>query len=66
MTLDDVRRTLGRQPDYSLVSDGMLVIQSNNEGLPFVLSNPGAAISQDMGRIVGQVLGLEPARSGRW
>jgi pilus assembly protein CpaE len=66
LTIDDVRRTLGRQPDYSVVSDGMLVIQSNNEGVPFVLANPAAAISQDMSRLVGAVLGLEPARTGRW
>ena len=66
MTLDDVRRTLGRPPDHSVVSDGMLVIQSNNEGVPFVLANPNAAISLDMSRVVGQVLGLEPARAGRW
>ena len=66
LTIDDVRRALGRQPDYAVVSDGMLVIQSNNEGVPFVLANPAAAISQDMSRMVGAVLGLEPARAGRW
>ena len=44
----------------------MLVIQSNNEGVPFVLAMPTAAISLDMSRIVGSVLGLEPARAGRW
>jgi pilus assembly protein CpaE len=66
MTIDDVRRTLGRAPDHAVVSDGMLVIQSNNEGVPFVLANPAAAISHDMSRIVGAVLGLEPARAGRW
>jgi pilus assembly protein CpaE len=66
LTIDDVRRTLGRQPDHSVVSDGMLVIQSNNEGVPFVLANPAAAISLDMSRMVGTLLGLEPARAGRW
>jgi pilus assembly protein CpaE len=66
LTIDDVRRTLGRQPDHAVVSDGMLVIQSNNQGVPFVLANPAAAISQDMSRMVGTVLGLEPARVGRW
>lgn len=65
MTIDDVRRTIGRPPDHSVVSDGMLVIQSNNEGVPFVLANPNAAISLDVTRVVGQVLGLEPARAGR-
>jgi pilus assembly protein CpaE len=66
LTIDDVRRTLGRQPDHSVVSDGMLVIQSNNEGVPFVLANHAAAISLDMSRMVGTLLGLEPARAGRW
>ena len=31
------------------MSDGRLVVQSNNEGVPFVLANPDAPISQDLG-----------------
>ena len=48
------------------LSDGMLVILGNNEGVPFALANPAAAVSLDLPRIVGSVLGLEPARAGRW
>ena len=38
----DLERALGRVPEHRVVSDGMLVVQSNNEGVPFVLANPGA------------------------
>ena len=31
----------------------MLVVQSNNEGVPFVLANPAAQISQDVARVAG-------------
>jgi pilus assembly protein CpaE len=62
MTIEDIRRTLGRPPEHTVVSDGMLVVQSNNEGVPFVLANPNAAISLDIGRIASRVLGLERAQ----
>ena len=39
----DLERALGRVPEHRVVSDGMLVVQSNNEGVPFVLANPGGA-----------------------
>ena len=45
------------------MSDGMLVVQSNNEGVPFVLANPSAPISQDMARIAAAVTGRERAHS---
>jgi hypothetical protein len=34
----------------------MLVVQSNNEGVPFVLANPGAAISKDVVRVATELL----------
>jgi len=52
----DLERALGRVPEHRVVSDGMLVVQSNNEGVPFVLANPAAAISQDLNRIAGELL----------
>ena len=61
MTVEDIRRALGRPPDHTVVSDGMLVVQSNNEGVPFVLANPNAAISNDIDRIASRVFGLERA-----
>jgi pilus assembly protein CpaE len=48
---DDLARALGRVPEYAVVSDGRLVVASNNEGVPFVLAEPAAAISLDIGRL---------------
>jgi pilus assembly protein CpaE len=65
MSPEDLRRALGRAPEHSVVSDGMLVVQSNNEGVPFVLANPNAPISQDVARVATAVSGRQPAHSGR-
>ena len=48
---DVIVRELGREPDFTVVSDGRLVVEANNQGLPFVLADPGAAISRDVARI---------------
>ena len=50
----DLERALGRVPEHRVVSDGMLVVQSNNEGVPFVLANPAAQISQDVDRVAAR------------
>ena len=42
----DLERALGRVPEHRVVSDGMLVVQSNNEGVPFVLASPEAPDQQ--------------------
>ncbi|MEO7118993.1 MAG: AAA family ATPase [Candidatus Limnocylindrales bacterium] len=47
---------LGRAPDFSLVSDGRLVIEANNQGIPFVISDPNAVISQAMMRVASAIL----------
>ena len=49
------------------MSDGRLVVQSNNEGVPFVLADPSAQISQDIGRLATELLGpaAVPAGAGR-
>jgi MinD-like ATPase involved in chromosome partitioning or flagellar assembly len=53
-------------PEHTIVSDGRLVIQSNNEGVPFVLANPQAPVSQDVMRVATQVLGTgRVAAAGR-
>ena len=52
----DVERALGRVPEHSVVSDGLLVVQANNEGVPFVLASPDAAISRDVMRVAGELL----------
>jgi len=58
---DDLARALGRAPDHSIVSDGKLVMQSNNEGLPFVLASPDAQISRDVATVASALFGA-PAR----
>ena len=50
------RDALGRVPEHRVVSDGMLVVESNNEGVPFVLANPAAPISQDLHRVAAELL----------
>jgi pilus assembly protein CpaE len=52
----DLERALGRRPEHRVVSDGRLVIQSNNEGVPFVLANPEADISKDVMRVATELL----------
>jgi pilus assembly protein CpaE len=54
----DLERAIGRVPEHLVVSDGMLVVQSNNEGVPFVLANPVAQISQDITRVAGDLLAV--------
>ena len=52
----DLERALGRVPEHRVISDGLLVVESNNEGVPFVLANPSAAISQDLHRVAAELL----------
>ncbi len=62
-----LERALGRVPEHSVVSDGPLVVRSNNEGVPFILANPSAPVSQDIARIAAELLGLTqvPVGAGR-
>jgi pilus assembly protein CpaE len=55
---EDLHRALGRVPEHRVVSDGQLVVRSNNDGVPFVLADPAAAVSQDLVRIASELLGL--------
>ncbi len=54
---DDLHRALGRIPEHRVVSDGQLVVRSNNEGVPFVLADPNAQVSKDMARVAADLLG---------
>jgi pilus assembly protein CpaE len=54
---DELARTLGRRPEFEVVSDGRLVVQANNEGMPFVVSSPDAAISKDVRRAAQMIMG---------
>jgi pilus assembly protein CpaE len=51
--LDDatLEEQLGRRILFRVVSDGRLVVDANNQGVPFVLLQPDAPISADIARI---------------
>ena len=49
-----------------MTSGGALVVRANNEGIPFVLADPSAEISQDVTRTAAELLGKRtPAAAGR-
>jgi len=48
MDLREVVEQMGRPPEFQIVSGGRLVVEANNQGLPFVMADPQARISQDM------------------
>lgn len=62
---EDLARALGRVPEHTIVSDGKLVVQANNEGIPFVLASPDSAISRDVARLAAHLVGAVPAAAGR-
>jgi pilus assembly protein CpaE len=64
---DDLHRALGRVPEHRVISDGQLVVRSNNEGVPFILANPAAPVSQDIVRLAMELLGAArlPVAAGR-
>jgi pilus assembly protein CpaE len=63
----ELEGALGRVPEHSVVSDGPLVVRSNNEGVPFVLANPTAPVSQDVTRMARELLDAAriPVPAGR-
>ena len=52
-----VARTLGRVPEHHIGSGGALVVNANNEGIPFVLADPSAPISKDVIRTAHELVG---------
>ncbi len=64
---DDLQRALGRVPEHRVVSDGQLVVRSNNEGVPFILADPSAEVSRDIARVATHLLGATrvPVAAGR-
>jgi pilus assembly protein CpaE len=61
MSEEELDRALGRVPEHHVVSDGRLVLQANNEGVPFVLAEPDAPISRDVVRTARELV-LSDAR----
>jgi pilus assembly protein CpaE len=58
-------RALGRVPEHSVGSGGALVVRANNEGIPFVLADPSAQISQDVMRTATELVGRAPVAGRR-
>ncbi len=58
---EQLDRALGRVPEHRVTSGGALVVQANNEGIPFVLADPSAAISQDVMRTATELVGRPAA-----
>jgi pilus assembly protein CpaE len=61
-TKADVEEALNRTIEYEVVSDGKLVIAANNEGVPFVLANPDAEVSQNVRAIAASLSARLPSR----
>ena len=56
MDASELAKMIGRMPEHYVVSDGRLVIQANNEGVPFVLTEPAAQVSLDITRVAAELL----------
>src|SRR3954454_1156340 len=52
---DKVAEALGRQPDFDVVSDGVVVVDANNRGQSFVTLQPESAIARDVARIAEEL-----------
>ena len=61
-TKADVEEALNRQILHEVVSDGKLVIAANNEGVPFVLANPDAPVSQGVRTMAASIAARLPGR----
>lgn len=59
----DVEQALGSQIDFEVVSDGHLVLASNNEGSAFVTSSPDSPIAQGVRRISDSLAAHQRERS---
>ncbi len=53
----DVEHSIGRKVDHTIVSDGRSVVYALNRGVPFVLSNREAQVSQDVLRLAEALWG---------
>ena len=63
---EDLARALGRVPEHGVCSDGQLVTQANNSGVPFVLSQPDAQVSRDIAGLAAALVALgQPAATAR-
>lgn len=59
----DVEQALGSKIDFEVVSDGRLVLSSNNEGVAFVTSSPESPIAQGVRRIAESLAAHQQQRA---
>jgi pilus assembly protein CpaE len=59
----DVEQALGSKIDFEVVSDGRLVLSSNNEGVAFVTSSPDSPIAQGVRRIAESLAAHQEQRA---
>ena len=59
----DVEQALGNKIDFEVVSDGRLVLASNNEGVAFVASSPDSPIAEGVRRIAESLAAHQRERS---
>ena len=52
---DAVAQMLGRQANFGVVSDGVLVLDANNRGQPFTALAPDAPISHDVAKVAAEL-----------
>lgn len=55
----DLRRALGREPEYSVRSDGPIVGPTSNQGAPFVTAEPAAGVSRDVVDVARALFGVK-------
>jgi pilus assembly protein CpaE len=60
-----LNRALGRVPEHQVSSGGALVVRANNEGIPFVLADPDAQISQDITRTAAELMARPAVSAAR-
>ena len=59
----DVEQALGGKIDFEVVSDGRLVLTSNNEGVAFVTASPESPIAEGVRRIADSLAAHQRERS---
>jgi pilus assembly protein CpaE len=53
----DVEHSIGRRVDHTIAGDGRAVVYALNRGVPFVISNREAQVSQDVYRLAQAIAG---------
>jgi pilus assembly protein CpaE len=58
--ISDVETSIGHKIDETIVSDGRTVVHALNRGVPFMISNREAQVSQDILRLARALTGAAP------